>query len=364
VIFLLHFANSLLVGRLGYELLSSRIAERAAAIVFLINPITLTTLTWISCFSYVLGTSFVLISLLAFSKSQTKDTPHPLLWQGVALACYIAALLSSHETFFAPALFPLLGWARERAALRRGLILSVPATAVAFSVHFLVYNFDRYGIEATGLLTPGFFSAFVSSAWSFGLSLGLAYPLSFFVKTLNVLRIFFAEPVRWAMTLALVGACILSYKPTRAWRLCIVLAASFAALIAPYVIRLYLMPSVASYHISYVLSGRVFYLPFIVLAWAWGGILARLLENTQGYPRWAWLFLLLPVVAYLYAFLFLYDRTDFAGLQVLREPSQVFLHPWTPYVDHHPAWSIGMFLVVLVAWIARSRTKAKILQNS
>ena len=167
----------------------------------------------------------------------------------------------------------------------------------------------------------------------------------------------------WGMTLALVGACILAYKPTRAWKLCMVLAAAFAALIAPYIIRLYLMPSAANYHISYVLSGRVFYLPFTVLAWAWGGILAGRLENVRRDSRWAWLFLLLPVVAYLHAFLFLYDRTDFTGLQVLREPSQVSLPPWTPYVDNHPAWSVGVVLVVLVAWMIKSRTKARALRN-
>lgn len=64
----------MLLGHLCRKLLNSQIAARVAALVFLVNPITLSTLTWISCFSYVLGTSLTLASLLAFWKSGAQDT--------------------------------------------------------------------------------------------------------------------------------------------------------------------------------------------------------------------------------------------------------------------------------------------------
>jgi len=86
MIFLFHFANSLLVGCLCQKLLNSQIATKVANFVFLINPITLTTLTWISCFSYVLGTSLALTSLLAAWKGSAEDTDKPLRWWLIALA--------------------------------------------------------------------------------------------------------------------------------------------------------------------------------------------------------------------------------------------------------------------------------------
>jgi len=349
MIFTFHFANSLLVGRLGCELLNSQIAARVAAFVFLVNPITFSTLTWISCFSYVLGTCLALMSLLAAWQGSAQDTGKPVLWWVIALVCYGMGLFCSHELFFLPALFFLFGWLRRGAVHRWAAVFCAVAMVFALLVNFLVYDFGRYGIETSRLFTPGFVSAFVSSAVSFGFSLGMAYPLSFVAKTLNFLRVCFAEPLRWGITLGLLAGGILSYKPDKTWRLRLTLALSFAALIAPYIVRLYLTPDAVNYHISYVLSGRVFYLPFIIMALTWGGIVARLRGDFQD-RRLAWLLSVLSVAAYSHALLFVYDRRDFMGLQVVRGSSQGFPPPWTPYADQHPLWFVGLalFLVAIV----------------
>lgn len=356
MIFSFHFANSLLVGRLCQQLLNSRIAARVAAFVFLINPIMLSTLTWVSCFSYVLGTALVLASLLAFWKSSAEDARGRLLWWIIALACYVAGLFCSHELFFLPVLFVLFDWLRREAVCGRGATLFVAAMAFAVLVNVFVYDFGRYGIETDRLFSPGFISAFASSALSFGLSLGLAYPLSFFAKTLDFLRICFTEPLRWGMTLVLLASGILFYRPNRTWRLWLTLALSFVALIAPYIIRLYLTPGQVNYHISYVLSGRVFYLPFTIIALIWGGIVGRFYGSRtkeRTFSRATWLLPILSVVAYFHALLVLYDRTDFLGLQVLHGASQHFPPPWTPYSHNQPAWSIGAALVLIALVVTR-----------
>jgi len=344
MIFTFHFANALLVSRLGQELLNSHIAARAAALVFLINPITLSTLTWMSCFSYVLGTSLALTSLLAAWKGSAEDADNPLLWWLIALACFGAGLFCSHEMFFLPILFLLFGWLRRGAARGWGVVSFVVAMIFAVLVNVFVYDFGRYGVETIKLFTPGFVSAFASSALSFGFSLGVAYPLSFLAKTQDFLRVCFSEPLRWGMTLALLGGGVLFYKPNRAWRLRLALAFSFAALIAPYIIRVYLTPDGVNYHISYVLAGRVFYLPFAIIALTWGGIVARLWREHKEH-KLVWLLPLLSVAAYFHALLYLYDRADFVGLQVLRGSSRRFPLRWTPYAEDELVWFVGSVLI-------------------
>ena len=350
MIFSFHFANSLLVSHLCQKLLNSQVAARVAAIVFMVNPLTLSTLTWISCFSYVLGTSLALLSLLAAWKGsvveKTRDRP---LWWAMALACYAAGLFCSHELLFLPVIFILFAWPQGEPARSWGTASFVLAMACALLVNSYVYDFGRYGIETHRLFSPGFISALTSSALSSGLSLGVAYTLSFFVKPQDFLRICFSQPLRWGMTVTLLTGGVLSYRPTKTWRARLVLTLSFVALITPYIIRLYLGSDSMNYHISYVLSGRVFYLPFVVIALIWGETVARLYgvcAKEHTFSQAAWLLPVLSVAAYVHA-LFLYGRRDFMGLAVLQGSSQQLPPPWNPYAHDQPAWSIGSTLIIV-----------------
>ncbi len=360
MIFLFHSLNTVLVYSLSKSILKDSIAAGVASFIFMINPVTLSTLTWISCFSYVLGTSFALFSLFFFWKGKG---PRRWGWWAGAIACYCAGLFCSHETLFLPVIFLLLSWLREQDRLRSGGILFGITMVLGLLVNFFFYRFDRYGIETTQLFNVGFIAAFVSSALSFGLSLGLAYPLSFFVIPLTFLRIAFSEPIRWGLTLALLAAALILYKPGKRIRIWVVLVLSFATLITPYIIRFYLMPVGVNYDISYVLTGRVFYLPFVILA-IMGGILiaelyaSRFMKNHLSE-------LLLPIVslgAYLYALLVLYSPQDFMGLSVLHGASQRFPLPWNPYRGSQPVWLASLALILVIAgfrWMAYHRKQNK-----
>lgn len=354
MIFLFHALNGLLVYALGEKLLAEPAAGLVAAAVFLINPLTLNTLTWISCFSYVLGTTLALLALLAFWKAVPapagRRSAASLLWELGALACFGAGLFCSHEIFFLPLVFLVLGWLRG--AFGRGALLCAVGMGLALLVNALVYDFGRYGVEAARLFSPDFSLAYASSALSSGLALALAYPLSFFAHPLDFLRLCFAEPLRWGMTAVLLAAGILPPGAGKGWRLNLGLVAAFVALVTPYVIRLYLTPDSVNYHISYALSGRVFYLPFVALALSLGRLVSWLCRPIRG-RRWAWLVWLAPLAAYVHA-LGLYDRTDFLGLSVALEALPEPLPPrWNPYTSQHLAWLLLPGLVVLLIFAAR-----------
>lgn len=352
MIFLFHTVNTLLIHRLGTKLLSDRIAVRVAVLVFFVNPITLRTLTWISCFSYVLGALMALTALLTAWESLGQEGNKRLFLSFAAVIAFGIGLFSTHTMLFLPFIFLLFGWLRGGTARWQSRILFGLAMACALFVNTFVYNFEQYGIEPMLLFCLDFAAAFTSSALSSGFSLILAYPLSLFGKTVNFLRISFAEPIRWGVTFAILGGGVLFYRQGRAWRQRIVLALSFVVLITPYIIRLYLTPPSVTYHITYVLSGRVYYLVFTILALILGEIAARLqcfLETRC----LTWLSVVL-LAAYLHAMFFVYDRTDFLGLQVIRGTSSAIISPhWNPYTGSQPFWFV--LAVLLVSGLAVAR---------
>ena len=352
MIFCFHALNTILVYELAGKLLGSPAASNAAAFVFAVNPLTLSTITWISCFSYILGSTLALLSLSSFWKG--RNSSRYWLWWAGAVFFYGMGLFCSHEIFLLPALFPMLGWRFGKAWLKRGLVLFAIAMSLGLLVNFFFYDFGRYGVETAQLFSLRFVSAFASSALAFGLSLGLAYPLSFFVHPTAFLQFTFAEPVRWGITLGLLSSGIVLYKPNPNWRTWLVLMFSCAALITPYIIRFGLMPPGVNYDISYVLSGRVFYLPFIVIALMWSKLWVDFYEKyLKGYP-WGRFLALLPLGAYLYALLFLYSPGDFMGLAVILVGSQIFPPPWNPYQGDHPIWLASLALIGGVAVVRRA----------
>jgi len=347
MIFFFHTLNTILVYELAGKMLESPAASNAAAFVFAVNPLTLSTITWISCFSYVLGATLALLSLASFWKGQ--NSPRYWEWWACAVFFYGMGLFCSHEIFFLPALFPMLGWQSGKAWLKRGLVLFAIAMSLGLIVNFFFYDFGRYGVESAQLFSLHFTSAFASSALSFGLSLGLAYPVSFFVHPMAFLQFSFTEAVRWGLTLTLLASGIILYRPTPSWRTWLVLAFSCAALFTPYIIRFGLMPPGINYDLSYVLSGRVFYLPFILIALMWSKLSVDFYEKYLiGYP-WGRFLSVLPLGAYLYALLFLYKPVDFMGLAVIRESSQNFPPAWNPYLGDHPVWLASLALLIMVA---------------
>jgi len=344
MIFLFHTLNVTLVYHLSRALLSNEIAARISAVVFLINPVTLGALTWISCFSYIIGTTFALAALLAFVHSTTT---RPAVWSLTAVGCYTVGLFCSHELFALPIAFVLLGWLSSPRAAQRGLILFVFSMLIAAPVYLFFYNFDRYGIASGNMLSVGFISALVSSGLSLCVSLLAAYPLSFEIKTYDFLKACFSETTRWLLAFVALSAIVVSYRMNWRWRLLTVLVLLFGALSIPYVSRLYLMSGAINYHPSYMLGGRVFYIPFIAVSLLAGYLLSSLMSN----PGFSLGLLIIGMIYYIHATFFLYTPTDFMGLAVSKSPLPFAPPPWNPYADDHIAWLVVLGLVVLLLLI-------------
>ena len=139
MIFFFHSLNALLVYRLGRELLKDRPAALIAAAVFLINPITLNTLTWISCFSYILGTTLALLALLAFLQGVERPGRVRFPWLILALICFGAGPFCTHEIFFLPLIFLVLGWLRGQ--ITWGAALCAVAAVLVLGVNHFCLRF-------------------------------------------------------------------------------------------------------------------------------------------------------------------------------------------------------------------------------
>ncbi len=356
--FAFHSVNAWLVYVLANRLLQHVTAARVAGLVFLINPITLSTLTWFSCFSYVQGTSLALLALSLFCWGETGRARWA--WSAGAVACYAAGLLCSHELFLLPVCFLILGWFWGGPALWRGAITCAVALAIGALANAVLYDFGRHGIASADLVSASFLAALLSSVLSFGLSLTIAYPLSFFVHTMGFLQIMFGEPLRWTLTLALVTAGMLAAGKGKGWRTYAAVALCFSSLITPYIIRLYLMPRAANYHISYVLTGRVFYLPFAMVALVFGAVVSAVHVRYTACPRPVRLALVaLPALAYCHALFWLYSPRDFMGLNVRVGGGAPMPPPWTPYTHEHPVFLAGATLLLAAAVMLHRRRRSR-----
>ena len=350
-----HALNAWLVYRLALRLVADHLAASLALAIFLINPLTLGTLTWISCLSYVLGAALALMALLALWRGLEAAGRVRLSWLAVALGCYVGGLFCSHELFFLPAIFALFGWLQ--ASPRPAGALVALGLAAALAVNAQVYSFSRYGVDASRLWSLNFVLAYVSSALASGLALALAYPVSFFVKGHEPLQILFSEPLRWLLTALMAAAAAWSWGKIRRWRLALSLTIGFVALISPYLLRLYLVPDGVNFHISYILSGRVFYLASTFLALALGWAVAQVVRRLP--PRARAVALLLSLLAYGHA-LWVYEPQDVAGLAVVRGLDLAMPPRWNPFTRQHPAWLLlPLAAAALALALRRSATRRR-----
>lgn len=371
-IWLLHALNGLLLYRLARCLLAGREAALAAVAVFLINPLTLGGLTWISCLAYVLATTFGLMALLAawqVLRGDPRPRPGWPGWPGwpdwpgwpgwpgwivASLACLGLGLCSNYDLVFLPLAWTVLGGLGGR--LRPGLRLGAAGLALALPLGALVWA-PHAGPDPWRLLDGQGALAYASFGLSSVLGLALTYPLSFFIPATGLLQACFSEPARWALTALAVAAGVLCWGRRAPWRTGLALGLFSMALLVPYCARLILAPAEGSYHPSYLLSGRLHYLPFTGIALILGhlaGVLVRRLP--PGSP--AWLLWALPVAATGQA-LWIYDPGDFVGLtQVAGSAARP--EAWAPFARQHPAWLLlPPAAAILALALRRSATRRK-----
>jgi hypothetical protein len=343
--FLFHAANGLLLYALARRLLRSQTAATIAAAVFLVNPVTLNTLTWISCLSYSQGVTLALLALLAFWRATEARGGAQWAWGAAGLLAYAAALFCSHEVLFLPGAFMALGWFRRE--LWTGLACCVLGVAIGAAVNATAYRFGEYGINSAGLANPDFVAAYLSAALAAGPVLGAAYVLSFVTKPAPVVVAGLSGALRLAIAAGAALAGVLLYRRDRAWRLAACLAVILAAAVAPWIIRLYLTPANVHYDLAYLAWGRVLYWPFAVVALGLGMVGERIARAARG--RWA--LAAAGLLAYANG-LRLYEPADFQAL-AMAQGQPVSLPPaWQPFAGDQVAWALALAVVVAAGGLA------------
>lgn len=354
MMFIFHMLNAVLLYRVSYDFLENELASTITTIIFLINPVTLGTLTWISCFSYVLGLTFGLLVLLGGWQYLRANLPKQrLFWSLFVIITYIAGLFSAHILLFLPAIFLPLAWLHEKDVWQRGLFLAVTGLVVGFLIYTNLYYFRAYAPENDALLSGNFLTAYVSSNLALLPMLMLAYLLSFIGDTLGFLMLTFEEPLRWGFGLLMLGGIGLYIQFQKNSRRLLTILALFVLLITPYIIRLYLSSDFINYHPSYMLTGRVFYIPFIAVAMLIGHLSATLLEKRKT---------TIIALATFFAAMFIYLMTigsnaaRFQGLTVVRGVAAEMPPSWTPFTNEHPILLISIFLLVFIVLSYRYRS--------
>jgi phage shock protein PspC (stress-responsive transcriptional regulator) len=235
---------------------------------------------------------------------------------------------------------------------QRALLLFGLSAISGLAVNQWYYRFSDLQVNPGALFSGQFFLAAASSLASFGSALTLVYLPSFFVHPMGILQFLFSEPWRWWIT-ALAGLAVAFGINRRNGRIILVVLLSFAALIAPYILRLFLMPPGVFYSPEYILSGRVFYIPFLLLALGFG-MAASKIESIG--RRWTGLMVFLGGLSYLWAILFTYQPSDFLGLNVMKNgPAGLLVPPenWNPYHSITPAGLGWVLLAILIALTIR-----------
>ncbi|NDJ85440.1 MAG: hypothetical protein GYB66_06110 [Chloroflexi bacterium] len=282
MIFAFHLLNSFLVYHLAGRLLVGQHTPHIAAAVFLINPLTLGTLTWIASFSYVLGATCGLVTLLASWHALTATN-----WQRrsgcgmIGLVALVCGLLSSHVLLFLPLAFGLIAWIQPQADRSGAALLTVMGLGISAVIYILHYDFVPTEISPAQSLSADFPATYSSSVLALLPMLGVAYILSFLGGDIDFMTSAFKAPLRWALAM-LVATAIGAYgwqnrERTRRW---LALLALFILLISPYILRLYMLSGFFNYHPSYMLGGRVFYIPFISVAMIIAAFCSQIIQQS------------------------------------------------------------------------------------
>ncbi|MFZ2948394.1 MAG: tetratricopeptide repeat protein, partial [Desulfuromonadaceae bacterium] len=133
---LLHLGNGLLFSALIARYCRTRVAALAGAMIFLIHPVQVESVVWISQRKNLLAMTFFLAALLLYRRSRSAERPMPGYM--ASLAAFCLALLAKSVAVIFPLALMLYEFCYEPKDKRPGLLLRVlPFFAVAAGVAYL-----------------------------------------------------------------------------------------------------------------------------------------------------------------------------------------------------------------------------------
>ncbi|MGI8908712.1 MAG: tetratricopeptide repeat protein [Candidatus Sumerlaeaceae bacterium] len=153
----LHSVNALLVWRL-----LSRLAipgALLAAFIFALHPVHAESVAWITERKNVLSGFFYLLSIGAFLKAVPDIAALPdrmaegrrfRSWYGIAILCFVAALLSKTVTCTLPAVVLLIAWWKHGRIFARHVRLTAPFFVIGFALALVTIWLERNHVGAHG----------------------------------------------------------------------------------------------------------------------------------------------------------------------------------------------------------------------
>ena len=124
-----------------------------AAAVFALHPVHVESVAWVSELKNVQSGLFYLLALLGALRWLALDGAEPAFrWRayGVALVCFVAAVLSKTVTVTLPVVLALIVWWRRGRIARTEVVALVPLLAVGMAAGALTLWMERHYVGAIG----------------------------------------------------------------------------------------------------------------------------------------------------------------------------------------------------------------------
>lgn len=125
---ILHLINGVLLYFLITKLGFNRISANLGALLFLVHPMAVENVSWVSSRKDLLLGVFFLLSLISYIRYAEKSNVNRFL---LLILFFLLALLSKVAAVVLPLLFLLIGWYRERKIVKRSFISLIPFFLIA-----------------------------------------------------------------------------------------------------------------------------------------------------------------------------------------------------------------------------------------
>jgi len=253
----IHGASAACVYVLSRRLFGRTDAATFCAAMFLLNPLQLEAVLWVSGLQELLWSFFVLLALVVYSGARVLSFRRLI----AAVALVALALLSKETAISSVLLLPAADWMLFR--MRRGRLLTAAYVGVGIvTVGYLVARSEAAGIETGYFLTPGkyFAQKFIGTPYKF-----------------------FAQP--WNLTAVYIPAFVLCLATVTAFAVlfwAVVRGIGATVLVGPAVILVSTLPVYGYFYVAPDLRATR-YLYFAAIGWAL--LVTQLLTTAFGQPR-------------------------------------------------------------------------------
>ncbi|MBD77693.1 MAG: hypothetical protein CL840_01975 [Crocinitomicaceae bacterium] len=132
---LLHFINAILCYVLAFRLSKKELIAGIVMVLFVIHPMHVESVAWLSERKDLLYTLFFLIACISYLKS--LDTEAKTKWSLITFTCFVLAALSKSAAVVFPLVILLIDYVRNQFSLPKSLIRIIPYVLVSLVIGYI-----------------------------------------------------------------------------------------------------------------------------------------------------------------------------------------------------------------------------------